>query len=469
MTIQELESLAAEGESETLEFKATTGQRTEAAKTVCAFLNGEGGTVLFGVNARHRVVGQRVVEKTAEEVVRELKRIEPFVPISPEVIPLQNGRAVLALSVPLGRDRPYAFDGRAYVRQGPTTSLMPQDRYARLLEERSHPTRRWETQSAYRTTVADLDHAEITRTVDEAIRRGRMDEPGTRDPEDLLIGLELLREGELLNAAVPLFAKADRLLPYYPQCLLRMARFRGTTTDAFEDEAQVYGNAFQLFVRAQAFLRRHLPVAGRVVPNLFERIDDPLYPMEALREALANALCHRDYAVGGGSISVAIFDDRLEIGSTGALPFGLTPADLKRRHASRPWNPLMAGVFYRRGLIERWGRGTLKIVDLVEQAGLAEPEFKEVTGDLVVRFFPTGYVPPSRIEHDLSPFQQKLLAVLSDLGPSALNGIMAQVPGVPRRTVQNNLQMLGAFGLLDHAGVGRGARWMLKGVPAVDH
>jgi ATP-dependent DNA helicase RecG len=460
MTIQELESLAAGGESDTLEFKETTGQRTEAAKTVCAFLNGKGGTVLFGVNARRRVVGQDVTEKTAEDVVRELKKIEPFVPISPEVIPLPSGRAVVALSVPLGRDRPYTFDGRAYVRQGPTTSVMPQDRYARLLEERSHPARRWEMQPAYRTGVADLDHAEITRTIDEAIRQGRMDEPGTRDPETLLVGLELMRDGELLNAAVPLFARADRLLPYYPQCLLRMARFRGITTDAFDDEAQLHGNAFQLFVQAQAFLRRHLPKASRVVQ--FTREDTPLYPVEALREALANAICHRDYAVGGGSISVAVFDDRLEIGSTGALPFGLTPADLKRRHASRPWNPLIAGVFYRRGLIERWGRGTLKIMDLLEQAGLPEPEFEEVTGDLIVRFFPTGYVAPRRISHDLTPLQQEILAVLAQHGSLARSEVQQALSSrVPLSTVKDNLQHLSRLRLVRMRGRTRGARWSL--------
>ncbi len=465
MTVQEIESLVSGGESETLELKETTGQRTEAARTVCAFLNRKGGTVLFGGTPKHRVVGQEVAEKTLEEVVREQKKIGPFVPISPEVVPLPSGRAVVALSVPLGRDRPYTFDGRAYVRQGPTTSTMPQDLYARLLEERSHPNRRWETQPAYRTTIADLDHAEITRTVDESIRRGRMDEPGTRDPEDLLVGLELIHNGELLNAAVPLFARTGRLLPYYPQCLLRMARFRGISTDEFEDEAQIHGNAFQLFTRAQAFLRRHLPVAARVVPSLFERVDDPLYPMEALREALANALCHRDYSVGGGSVSLAIYDDRLEISSTGALPFGLTPADLKRRHASRPWNPLVAGVFYRRGIIERWGRGTLKIVDLIERAGLAEPEFEEVTGDLVVRFFATAYIPPSKVSHDLSPLQQELLAVVADLGRASLSEIVASLPSpTPKRAVQANLQMLHSLGLVDLSGRGAGARWTLKGV-----
>ena len=115
------------------------------------------------------------------------------------------------------------------------------------------------------------------------------------------------------------------LLPNYPQCALRMARFRGSDKSEFLDNRQEIGNAFDLFQRAQRFVRDHLPVAGRVLPNVFERVDDPLYPPAALREAVANALCHRDYSIAGGVVSIAIFDDRLEISSTGVLPFDLTP------------------------------------------------------------------------------------------------------------------------------------------------
>ena len=342
---------------------------------------------------------------------------------------------------------------------------MPRAEFDRLIEERRYRGRRWEEMPAYRTTPNDLDTEEITRTAEEAIRRGRMDDPGTRNPIALLDALGMLRDGELLNAAVPLFGRPDRLLPYFPQCALRMARFRGTTKDEFEDEAQVEGHAFDLFVRGQQFLRRHLPVAGRVVPSLFERVDDPLYPLEALREALANALCHRDYGIEGGAVNLAIYDDRLEVTSTGTLPFGLQPSDLKKPHASRPRNPLIASVLYRRGLIERWGRGTLKIVRLIEQAGLAEPQFEDQAGDVVVRFFPTGYVPPSRVSHDLSPLQRELLTALADLRSAPISLILPRLARPsPRRTVQENLNLLKSLGLVDLAGWGAGARWSLKGV-----
>ena len=149
---------------------------------------------------------------------------------------------------------------------------------------------------------------------------------------------------------------------------------------------QFNGNAFDLMRRAERFLIDWLPVAGRIVPGKLERVDTPSLPVEAVREALANAFVHRDYADGSGSVGVALFDDRLEISSAGELHFGLTPEMLYQPHESKPWNPLMANVFYRRGHIETWGRGTLKIGSLMHQAGLPAPILHEQGGFVMMTF-----------------------------------------------------------------------------------
>ncbi|HEY0150869.1 MAG TPA: ATP-binding protein [Longimicrobium sp.] len=464
MSPAELAAIVRSGESDKVEFKKTTGQRSDGAKTVCAMLNGQGGFVLFGVTDAGEVSGQQVSTGTMEDLVRELRRIEPQPLLNPERVPLDHGLELIVIPVPGRSGGPYTYEGRPYIRQGPTTVVMPQDEYGRRLVERAHPTHRWEIQPAHGVTLGDLDTAELVRTVDEAIRRLRLEDPGTRDPEALLRGFRLMQGDQPLNAAVALFGRADRLFPNYPQCRLRLARFRGTDKTEFLDNRQEVGNVFDLLIRAQRFLRDHLPIAGRVVPNLFERIDDPLYPPLALREALANALCHRDYTSPGSSVGVAIYDDRLEITSTGNLPFGLTPADLTRPHASQPWNPLMADVFYRRGIIEQWGRGTLKIIDLTEQAGLVAPEFEVRGGEVVVRFYPQGYVPPSRVSHKLSDLQQEILAVLAAIGPSSMSMIRVHLPTpAPRSTVGDNLQLLRQLGLIQLKGRASGARWSLTG------
>ena len=114
----------------------------------------------------------------------------------------------------------------------------------------------------------------------------------------------------------------------------------------------------------------------------------------ATREALVNTLCHRDYSIGGGSVGVAIYDDRLEITSSGTLHFGLTPEKLFAPHESIPWNPLIADTSYRRGIIERWGRGTLRMAELIADAGLPKPEIEDGGG---------GGCVTVRFRHELSP------------------------------------------------------------------
>jgi ATP-dependent DNA helicase RecG len=124
----------------------------------------------------------------------------------------------------------------------------------------------------------------------------------------------------------------------------------------------------------------------------FQGFEPPLFPLVervgigAGREALANAFVHRDYAIGGGSVAVGLYDDRLEIISIGDLHFGLTPDALFREHESKPWNPMIARAFYRRGIIETWGRGTLKIARLMREAGLDPPTVCSREGAVIVTF-----------------------------------------------------------------------------------
>ncbi len=464
MTRDELEGFVRLGESESLEFKQTTGQRSDGARTACAFLNNHGGRVFFGVSPGGGVGGQQVTDKTVEDVVQEMRVIDPPVFPNVERVAVGPGREVIVVEVSRGPRRPYTYRNKGYRRVGTTTLEMSRDEHNRLLLEQLHATARWENEPASGWTADDLDGAEIVRTVDEAIRRGRMENPSTRSPVDLLRGFKLVKEGQLLRAAVVLFAPAERLLPDFPQCLLRVARFRGTDKSEFLDNRQYHGNAFDLLVRAERFLRDHLPIAGRVVPNLFARIDDPLYPPEALREALANALCHRDYGIAGGSVGVAIYDDRLEITSAGTLHFGLTPEALYRPHESLPWNPLIANVFYRRGIIETWGRGILKMEELTRQAGLPRPEIEEGGGGVTVRFRPSRYVPPQRVGHNLSEQQQDILHILGSGLRLPLREVVLRLGSdTPVWSVKDDLAFLKQLGLVDSSGRGRGSGWFLRG------
>ena len=382
MTLQQVTALAASGESEALEFKTTTGTRREAAMTICAFLNQRGGQVLFGVTREGTVVGQQVSERTIEQLSAELRQIDPRAFPTIDRFPTDGGREVIVVSTGQGALRPYTYRRIPYLRIGNTTVEMSAEEYNRMLFERLHSEQRWENQAAYGWSVDDLDETEIQRTVTLAVQHGRLGEPlNSGDLADVVRGLGLLHEGVLLRAAAVLFGKAERLEFEMPQCLLRVARFRGTDRMEFLYNRQFAGNAFRLLSSAEQFLNDTLPVAGRS-----ERISRPLYPPVAIREAIANALCHRDYSIGDGSVGIAVYDDRLEITSSGCLPFGLTPENLLVPHESRPWNPLIARTFYRRGIIEEWGSGTLRMAELMTSAGLPVPEIEDDGGTVTVRF-----------------------------------------------------------------------------------
>lgn len=461
MNLSDVERLAAAGESEEVEFKKSTAQLRKAGETLCGFFNGTGGVVLIGVTPEGRIAGQTVADTTVQEIAALLGRFEPPVRVRIHRVAAGKDREVLVLEAPASYDaRPVVFDGRPYQRVGTVTGIMPQERYQTLLLERAHARSRWENTVAPGVDLDQLDHEEILRTVRLGIEAGRLPESTGRDVGEILDRLQLRKDGRLLNAAVVLFG--TRLEQDYPQCQLRLARFRGIDKSAFVDSRQVHGHAFRLLDEAMAFMLRHLPIAGRFEPGKLERIDEPLFPVAALREAVINALCHRTYAHAGGAVSVAIYDDRLEIWSDGTLPFGLKPGDLKRKHDSRPRNPLIAGVFYRRGLIEQWGRGTEDIVALCVRAGHPEPEFGEQAGSVWVRFLPSGYIAPHRVAHDLTERQREILQVIGRGRRIPLRQIMASLSHPPAEaTVRDDLYHLKRLGLVNSQGHGRGAVWFL--------
>ena len=369
ITLSDLHGLVALGESTTLEFKKSTAEKDRACRTLCGFANGQGGVLVFGLSPDGQILGQQVSDRTLEELARFFEGFEP--PLFPRIerLAVDDEKTVLVVRVDTASMGPVVFRGVPYERVLNTTRVMTRSRYQQLLIENLHATERWENKPASDWNISMLDTREMVLTLEEAIRRGRSEDPGTRDPMEILRGLGLLVKGnELSQAAIVLFCREEIPLSDFPQLLLRVARFKGCNRDEFYDNRRFQGNAFSLMRKAERFLMESLPIAGRVIPGRMEREDRPLLPIEALREALANAFVHRDYSVGGGSVGVAIYEDRLEISSTGQLHFGVTPESLLQPHESKPWNPMVASVFYRRGIIETWGRGIQKIARLMEEA-----------------------------------------------------------------------------------------------------
>jgi ATP-dependent DNA helicase RecG len=236
----------------------------------------------------------------------------------------------------------------------------------------------WERQETEGLALADLDEKRISGAVRLGVERGRM--PATAEAESvesLLSKWNLMRDGKVLNGAVALFGKN---LSGYTQMSLRLARFRGTDKNEFVDSGRADGNFFDLLDAGMAFLFKHLSQSGKIVG--FQKEEHLEIPAEALREALTNALCHRQLEKYNLTPSIAVYDDRVEIENPGRLPFDLTPETIKSAHASYPYNPLIAEVLFKSSFLESWGSGVGRMVDACRAQGVPEPEY-EVAGGFV--------------------------------------------------------------------------------------
>ncbi|MBU4338401.1 transcriptional regulator, partial [Patescibacteria group bacterium] len=186
---------------------------------------------------------------------------------------------------------------------------------------------------------------------------------------------------KLTNAAILLFGKNPQ--KFFLQAETRCARFKGIEPIEFIDMKVFGGNIISQRDDAIEFIKEHIKLHMKIAGA--ERIEKWEYPIEAIREAVTNAICHRDYEISS-NIQIRIFDDRIEIWGCGLLPKPLTPEDLKKKHKSILRNPLIAKCFFLVKFIEEWGTGTNRIVEECLKHGLPEPLFEEVVGNLVITF-----------------------------------------------------------------------------------
>ena len=352
MTFEDIQEIIAKDEHRCLELKKTTGELQDGMHSACAFLNTEGGLLIFGVAPTSlKILGQQVTDSTQREIAQALAGLYPAVEVKPEYIdvPGRNGDQLIVMHFS-GWRKPEKFA--------------------------------WERQEAEGVALADLDEKRIRGAVRLGVERGRM--PATAEAESvesLLSKWNLMRDGKVLNGAVALFGKN---LSGYTQMSLRLARFRGTDKNEFVDSGRADGNFFDLLDAGMAFLFKHLSQSGKIVG--FQKEEHLEIPAEALREALTNALCHRQLEKYNLTPSIAVYDDRVEIENPGRLPFDLTPETIKSAHASYPYNPLIAEVLFKSSFLESWGSGVGRMVDACRAQGVPEPEY-EVAGGFVRMIF----------------------------------------------------------------------------------
>jgi ATP-dependent DNA helicase RecG len=459
MKMPQLKAIVKHGESEILEFKTSTGSLDGAMKTVCAFLNSEtGGTVIFGVKDNGQIVGQEVTDKTRKEIAVELSKIEPHAKVDVQYVQVVGNHQAIVLLVNPGEKAPYTYDGRAFIRNQSTTGRMAKEEYM-YLHNQNNPTL-WEGLTSSSCKLSDLDHNRIREVARLAVAEKRLPEIAMKSSiQGILKKFKLIVNEKLTNAAVILFCKNEQ--KQFMQSSIKLARFAGIDKTKFLDTKMFNANAFDLYDKAIDFLSFSLPVEARIEPGKPNRVEEPAIPYNVLREAVTNALVHRDYSHAGGSLDIAVYDDRVNISNIGSFC---------KVHPSIPRNPLIAHIFYLCGKIEKWGRGTLDMIQDCKRAGNPPPKYEEIGGSFSVTFpfkKPIRYVQPTReAQQDTSVIltdrQKEILKILKH-GPLSRKQIMGQMKNPPTdRVIQKELLKLKKLELVITVGSGRIIQWSIR-------
>lgn len=387
MTFEDIKELITGDEHRSLELKKTTGELKDAMHTACAMLNSEGGWLIFGITPTSlKVVGQKVTDNTQREIAQALSFLEPAVDVRIEYVDIPDNPDNKAIAMHFeafvwGR-QPYTYHGCPYYKVESITKIMPRDMFEERLRANKPQYYAWERQKAMRISLNELNAEHIRGAVRLGVERGRLlPSTMTETLEHILDKLQLLTEGVPNNAAAALFGTN---IYEYPQFRIRMARFRGMDKNEFIDNQRAEGNFFDLLDAGMQFFFKHLSLSGKIIG--LKREEQLEIPVEALREALINALCHRQYEKYNLTIGIAIYDDRIEIENPGVLAPPLTPETIKQPHISYPYNPIMADVLFRTTFLENWGSGASRIIDACRKQNVADPDWTTNGGFVVVTF-----------------------------------------------------------------------------------
>lgn len=456
-----------EGENARLELKETA-QPLAVARVVVSFLNSQGGILIIGVNEDATPVGIAGAAKIKRDIEKYLdKNVTPPASWSVSVENLGD-KECLIVDVPPGTHYPYVTNGTIYVRRGTATVKATSADLKGLFSRGQEVSERWERRPAMNWTLDDLDSSEIKKTA-LALAKGDSESLNNLPSHRVMEILQLSNEGLLLNSAVVLFAMQPQI--HLPQTRVRTVVLHDNIGKNMEESQVLEGHAFILFEKIRGFLRRNLPTKSTM--NGMVREEHTILPEFVIREAILNALVHRDYAAFDGSISVSLFRDRLEIWNPGKLPKNLTPKTIVEGHISLPRNPDVAHVFYVRGLVERLGLGARRIVEECLRVGLPMPVWQEVAGGvrLTLPLTPdalrqTRSTPTMEVELNLRAVH--LLEVLTPGDTITLTEYREHfASGVSSRTARRDLEALHDLGYLRVKGKDRGRVYVR--VPAEDN
>ena len=437
-----LTDLLRRAEGKTLEFKRNLQSPQGALKTLVAFANTSGGTLLIGVEDRAKAVCGVKNPLRMEETVASLiaDSIAPRLIPDLEILPWRDVHA-LAVGIHAGPNRPHYL-----VREGPERGV-----YVRVGSTNRRADAALIAEMRRYVLGGSFDEQPMPELYSEAIDFRVASEyfaPARKLKKRDLATLRILvrHQGRDLPTVGGMLLFGRERLARFPDAWIQAGRFGGKSKGKILDQAELRQYPITAIEEAIAFLRRHIPSAAEI--GAVRRKERWALPQVAIREALINAVAHADYAQQGAPIRVALFDDRLEIENPGLLPFGLEVEDLLRG-VSRLRNRVIGRVFHELGLIEQWGSGIGRMFSACEEAGLAPPLLEEVG----LRFRVTLRMAKAKQRFEADATNRAILELLGGNGGHTTAAIARHI-GLSTRATRTRLAALTRRGLVAEIGSG---------------
>jgi ATP-dependent DNA helicase RecG len=434
-------------EDQNTEFKRSWQDRH--LKVLCGFANTGGGKLYIGIDDDGSIVG---VTNIQEQLCTIPNKIRTTLGIT-ATVSRRKRKKIDIIEIKIAACPPVYYNGRVYVRSGNITIALEGTELTAFLFE--HSDRGWDASSEASASIEELDNDTITKFKKNAAKR----EPyvaQVENNEELLGRLGLLVDDKLTKAAILLFAENPQR--YYPNAYVQIGRFKTDTKVTGSDE--IKGNLFHQVEKSLEILQTKYLMKEIVIEGSPYRRENLEYPESALREAIINAIIHRNY-VGGSHTQIRIYNHNMWIWNAGKLPSGLTIEDLKTRHTSQPRNDILANVFHKAGLIESWGRGTIKIITSCTEAGLPSPDFNEDQNGFSVTLYQTIYHEKILAERGLNERQIKAVLFIKEHGNITISECSLLIPEVTDKTLQRDLNDLVKGGFLIAEGEKRGRKYKL--------
>jgi ATP-dependent DNA helicase RecG len=437
-------------ENQNIEYKENW--RDEYLKWICGFANASGGKIFIGINDTGKVVGVANAKKLLEDIPNKAKDILGV--IVDVNLHSENEKEYLEIIV---EDYPYPvnYKGQYHYRSGSTKQELKGAALDKFMLRKKG--KKWDGVPIPNVSVSDLKNETFDFFRKRALKSKRIEEDVLSDSNELLIENLQLKENQYLKrAAVLLFHPNPE--NFVTGAYIKIGFFESDSELIFQDE--VHGNLFEQVEKTIDLLFTKY-IKAIISYEGIHRVETYEYPKDALREALLNAIAHKDYS-SGIPIQISVYKDKIMFWNDGQLPENWTVENLLAKHSSKPYNPDIANAFFRVGYVESWGRGITKMKTECESAGLPIPTYKYEASDFWVEFRKDIYNENYLIKLGINERQIKAILYVKESG-KITNSIYQEINNCSRNTASNDLAELVGKELFKASGQkGAGAFYILN-------